>query len=142
MIDRGPLTAAVQDLLARATGRPCGLGELPLVDGEPAELPYAVLYPLGGTPAATPFVDSWAEATLTYQVTVVARRMDQAEWLADRVRRAVLQRTASGAWVNGLEASGLYVWARRQLADDGFDSESAKDCVVSGAQRFQFSVTG
>lgn len=49
MIDRGPITSAVRAILTAATGRPCGLGTLPLVDGRPAPLPYTVLYPLGSS---------------------------------------------------------------------------------------------
>lgn len=42
----------------------------------------------------------------THQVTIVAARSDQAEWLADRVRRAFLARTPAGAWESELTAPG------------------------------------
>ncbi|MEU5435461.1 hypothetical protein AB0G73_19070 [Streptomyces sp. NPDC020719] len=141
MIDRGPVTAAVRDLLVRFTGRPCGLGELPLVEGVPAELPYTVLYPLGGSAAGALLMDAWQDTTLVYQVTVVAGRTDQAEWLADRVRRAVLERTETGGWAYGLAVPGAEVWARELLVDEGFAGESSKDGLVSGAQRFGLAVT-
>ncbi|MFI6056353.1 hypothetical protein ACIBCO_40640 [Streptomyces violascens] len=87
-------------------------------------------------------MDAWEEADLNYQVTVIAERTDQAEWLADRVRRALLERTAPGGWVNGLTVPRVGVWARRLLVDEGFDRESSKGGVVSGSLSFQFAVAG
>ncbi|MFZ3493050.1 hypothetical protein ACODT5_07430 [Streptomyces sp. 5.8] len=120
MIDRAPLTAAVRTMLAAATGRPCGVGGLPLVDGKPAPLPYSVLYPLGGPVDGAPFSDASEDAHLTFQVTIVAARTDQAEWLADRVRRAFLQRTPDGGWERPLDVPGVAVWARLLMVDGGW----------------------
>lgn len=85
---------------AAATGKPCGRGRLPLVDGRPASLPHSVLYPQGRLTDGAPLADKAEDAHLVYQVTVMAARTDQAEWLADRVRQAVLGRTSSGEWVS------------------------------------------
>ncbi len=112
MIDRAPVTVAVRTMLAAATGRPCGAGVLPLVDGKPAPLPYSVLYPMGGAVDGAPLSDASEDAHLTYQVTIVATRVDQAEWLADRVRRGFLGRTSAGGWEQPLIVPGGAVWAR------------------------------
>ncbi|MEV7579045.1 hypothetical protein ACIRUY_29775 [Streptomyces erythrochromogenes] len=139
MIDRGPITTAVRAMLVTATGRPCGLGSLPLVDGRPASLPYTVLYPLGGSVSGAPFADTAEDAHLTYQVTVVAARVDQAEWLADRVRRAFLRRTPSGAWECELAIPGVDVW-RRYLAADQAEVAPGSE-VITFAQQYEFDVS-
>lgn len=141
MIERGRVTEALQGMLAAATGRPCGRGRLPLVDGRPAPLPYTVLYPQGGTVDGAPLADRAEDARLIYQVTVVAARTDQAEWLADRVRRALLGRTTQGAWAHPIAAAGVDVWARELLVDDGVDPAGADDGVVTAVQRYELSAT-
>lgn len=140
MIDRAPMTAAVRAMLATATGRTCGVGGLPLVDGKPAPLPYSVLYPLGGPVDGAPFSDAAEDAHLTYQVTIVAARTDQAEWLADRVRRAFLERTPVGEWEQPLAAPGLSLWARELVVDEGVDPTVTED-VVTYVQRYTLSTT-
>ncbi|MEU9334164.1 hypothetical protein AB0D49_13550 [Streptomyces sp. NPDC048290] len=141
MIERGRVTEALQGMLAATTGRPCGRGRLPLLDGRPAPLPYTVLYPQGGTVDGAPLSDRAEDAGLVYQVTVVAARTDQAEWLADRVRRALLGRTAQGAWAHPIAAAGVDVWARELLVDDGVDPAGADDGVVTAVQRYELSAT-
>lgn len=139
MIDRAPFTAAVRAMLAAATGRPCGLGALPLLDGRPAPLPYSVLYPLGGPVNGAPFADASEDASPAFQVTIVGARTDQVEWLGDRVRRAFLQRTAAGEWEYPVTVPGLNVWARELLVDEGVDPASGD--VMTCIQRYKFSVT-
>ncbi|MDJ0383210.1 hypothetical protein [Streptomyces sp. G-G2] len=139
MIDRAPLTAAVRTMLTAATGRPCGLGGLPLVDGRPAPLPYSVLYPLGGLVGGSPFADYSEDACPAFQVTIVGARTDQAEWLADRVRRAFLQRTPAGDWEQPVTAPGLNVWARELLVDEGADPVGGD--VVTYIQRYKLAAT-
>lgn len=140
MIDRAPLTPAVRAMLVAATGRPCGVGGLPLVDGKPAPLPYSVLYPLGGPVDGAPFSDASEDAHVTYQVTIVAARTDQAEWLADRVRRAFLGRTLAGGWEQPLTVPGLSVWARELVVDESTDASATGD-FVTWVQRYQLSAT-
>ncbi|MFD8022595.1 hypothetical protein ACFV6G_19500 [Streptomyces lavendulae] len=126
-------------LLATATGQPCGLGSLPLVDGRPAPAPYTVLYPLGGAVGGAPFADAAEDAALTYQVTVVAARVDQAEWLADRVRRAFLARTPAGGWESELAVPRVAVWGRELVVDEAGDSPAAD--VSTYVQRYKISAT-
>ncbi|MFF4607913.1 hypothetical protein ACFY12_34895 [Streptomyces sp. NPDC001339] len=141
MIDRGPVTESVQVMLATATGKPCGRGRLPLVRGNPAPLPYTVLYPQGGPVDGAPLADKSEDGYLIYQVTVVAARADQAEWLADRVRQAFLGRTAEGGWLHSVDVPGMDVWARELLVDDGVESADSDDGVVTVVQRYELSVT-
>ncbi|MEU7576727.1 hypothetical protein AB0B50_03890 [Streptomyces sp. NPDC041068] len=142
MIDRARVTDAVQAMLAMATGKPCGRGRLPLIGGKPAALPYTVLYPQGGPVGGAPLADRSEDARLVYQVTIVAARADQAEWLADRVRQAFLGRTPEGAWLCTIEALAVDVWGRELLADEGLDEAGAGDAVVTGVQRYELAVTG
>ncbi|WP_433547166.1 hypothetical protein ACQPZG_20335 [Streptomyces sp. CA-294286] len=135
------MNRAFQEMLARATGKPCGLGALPQVAGKPAPAPYTVLYPLGGTISGAPLADQGEDADLLYQVTAVGARTDQAEWLADRVRRAVLERTPTGVWGHALDPAGVDVWARGLDADAGTDDAGAAEGVVTSSQRFRLSAT-
>ncbi|MGW6021269.1 hypothetical protein [Streptomyces sp. NPDC055099] len=141
MIDRARVTEGLQEVLGVATGRPCGRGRLPLLDGRPAPLPYTVLYPQGGLVGGAPLADRAEDAGLVYQVTIVAARTDQAEWLADRVRQALLGRTATGEWSSPIPAAGVDVWARELLVDDGVEPSGADDGVVTAAQRYELSAT-
>ncbi|WP_399932182.1 hypothetical protein [Streptomyces kanamyceticus] len=135
------MTVAFQAMLAAATGKPCGRGRLPLVAGHPCPTPYSVLYPLESRYTGAPLGDKTEDAHLVYQVTVVADREDQAEWLADRVRRAVLAREASGQWVYQIEAPGTDVWARQLLLDDGLEEAGADVDVVTAVQRYELSAS-
>ncbi|WP_327302986.1 hypothetical protein OG730_04800 [Streptomyces sp. NBC_01298] len=87
-----------------------------------------------------PFSDASEDAHLTYQVTIVAARIDQAEWLADRVRLGFLDRTSAGGWEQPLSVAGGTVWARELIADDGAGSTTAGD-LVAYVQRYKASVT-
>ncbi|MER7118453.1 hypothetical protein ACFQL8_09450 [Streptomyces goshikiensis] len=66
-----------------------------------------------------PFSDASEDAHLAYQVTIVAVRVDQGEWLADRVRRGFLERTSASGWEHPLTVAGVTVWARELVADEG-----------------------
>ncbi|MFH8596603.1 hypothetical protein [Streptomyces rimosus] len=47
---------------AEVLGRPCGLGKLPLAEGQPTEVPYLVLYPEGGSDGGAPPADASEDA--------------------------------------------------------------------------------
>ncbi|MEU1307820.1 hypothetical protein ABZ419_02835 [Streptomyces cinnamoneus] len=140
MIDRAPVTEAVRSMLGKAVGMPCGVGALPTTAGNPASLPYLVLYPMGGDVGGAPLGDRSEDAHLVYQVTVVAGRTDQAEWVADRARRVILDRVATGEWAHPLVIPGGRVWGRALIADDGADPSSAGEGVVTYALRIRLSI--
>ncbi|MFF3272776.1 hypothetical protein ACFYWU_17890 [Streptomyces chrestomyceticus] len=142
MIERAAVSDAFRRTLAEATGRPCGLGKLPLVDGQPAEMPYLVLYPQGGPVGGAPLADASEDAELIYQVTAVAARTDKAEWIADRVRRTVLERTATGGWRWSIDVPGVDVWARELRVDAGTDDGGSAAGVISYTQQFALSGSG
>lgn len=104
-------------------------------------MPYMVLYPQGGPVDGAPFADRSEDARLVYQVTVVAARTDQAEWLADRVRQVLLGRTATGEWQSAVQIPGVDVWARELLVDDGVDLADGDSGIVTAVQRYALSAS-
>lgn len=142
VIARGPITAALQALLVAGTQRPCGVAQLPTVPAPgggmvPAAVPYNVLYPMGGPVSGPPFGDASADASVTWQVTSVADRADQAEWLADRTRAVLVGRTGDH-WTHQLTLSGVSVMNRRMTDDAGVIPEGA---TVTYVQRVTLDLT-
>lgn len=136
-----PITNALVDFLAAQTGRPVGRTTAPLVDGVPADLeegPYAIVYQLAGGETWGPFLYGPDEAIrLPYQVTSVGRRSDQADWMADRVRQAMVGRT-NGTLTAALAVPGVTVLDREFSAYGGQDREGD---VVSVPDTFLLHVT-
>lgn len=141
-LDRLPMTTALQSLLESGTGKPVGLARLPMTPASPepvpAKPPYSILWSIPGTTYGGPWNDAHADAAWMYQVTVVAERADQAEWLMDRVRKVMVGRASDGAWQHPLNVPGMYVMDRRHVADAGGDSEGS---IVSLVERYALSVT-
>ncbi|MEU7640947.1 hypothetical protein AB0C11_33600 [Streptomyces sp. NPDC039016] len=143
---RLPVTRALVALVEQATGRPCGLGELPRVqddagEWQPAQVPYAIVDSLPGTFSGPPLWDWQADAAWSYQVTSVGEREDQVQWLADYVRHGIVGR-AFGRWAYDLDVTQARV-IDRQLEHDaaGQTSVSAAGAIVSYVQRFTITVT-
>ncbi|MBY8884784.1 hypothetical protein K7472_07985 [Streptomyces sp. PTM05] len=143
---RLPVTRALAALIAETTGRPCGTGELPRVrraseEWVAAPVPYTILDSLPGEFSGPPLWDWQADAAWSYQVTSVAERDDQAQWLADRVRHAVVGRVGD-RWAHDLPVSQARVIDRELAYDAGGDtSVSAAGAIVSYVQRFTITVT-
>ncbi|WP_405999406.1 hypothetical protein [Streptomyces sp. NBC_00829] len=134
---RLPLTRALVVALADGTGRPCGLGVLPLAaDGQPATFPYLILDSLPGEFSGPSFADWQADATWAYQATSVGERADQVQWLGDRVRATVFDR------VRDLVLPGMRVidWELTYDAD-GDPVDGSQGSIVSYVQRFTITVT-
>ncbi|MFF4409799.1 hypothetical protein [Streptomyces sp. NPDC001404] len=141
MIERRLVTEALASLLATATGKPCGTGAIPLSATGPASPPYTVVTPLPLALGGAPFSDLHEDATTVYQVTCVARQHAQAEWLADRVRFAVLGRDpATGAWQHPLPVPGWTCYDRALDLDAGTEADPGAD-IVSYVIRFQLTWT-
>ncbi|MFG2227659.1 hypothetical protein [Streptomyces sp. NPDC048644] len=143
---RLPVTRALAALLEQATGRPCGLGELPRVQEQPgqwvaAAAPYTILDAL---PAdfSGPGLWNWhADASWSYQVTSVGERADQVQWLADRVRVGVIGRT-DDRWARDLRVPEARVIDREVTYDAAGElAVSAAGTIVSYVQRFTITVT-
>jgi hypothetical protein len=139
---RLPLTRAVADVLAAATGRPCGLAVMPReASGQPAAYPYLVLDSLPGEFSGPAFADWHADAAWTYQVTSIGERVDQVQWLGDRVRAALVGRTGSG-WSTAFTAPGLRVIDRELTYDaDGEPVDGSQGDIVTYVQRVTITVT-
>ncbi|WLW55252.1 hypothetical protein [Streptomyces sp. YU58] len=145
MTARLPVTRALAALLEHATSRPCGVGELPRVQGksgwEPAPVPYTILDSLPAEFTGPPLWDWHADAAWAYQVTSVGERADQVEWLADRVRAGVVGRT-DGRWTHDLHVPEARVIDRELTYDAGGEpSVSAAGAIVSYVQRVTITVT-
>ncbi|WP_275560754.1 hypothetical protein [Streptomyces sp. 5-6(2022)] len=145
MTARLPVTRALAALVEQATGLPCGIGELPRVQGrsgwEPAPAPYTILDSLPAEFSGAPLWDWHADAAWSYQVTSVGERADQVQWLADRVRAGVVGRT-DGRWTHELRIPQARVIDRELTYDAGGEpSVSAAAAIVSYVQRVTITVT-
>ncbi|MFJ1994252.1 hypothetical protein [Streptomyces asiaticus] len=145
MTARLPVTRALAALVEHATGRPCGIGELPLVQEKSgwkvASTPYTILDSLPAEFTGPPLWDWHADAAWSYQITSVGERADQVEWLADRVRVGVVGRT-DGRWNHDLRIPEACVSDRELTYDAGGEpSVSATGAIVSYVQRVTIIVT-
>ncbi|WP_274558054.1 hypothetical protein [Streptomyces spiramyceticus] len=134
------VSTAVQRMLAAATARSCGYGTAPTASSAPSgtQLPYTVLYPLGVTTGGPPYGEPDADARVLLQVTCVAGTAEQAEWMADKVRAAVLARKTSGAYSSELTVPGCAVMQRTLEKEEGVTVASG---VYSYVQRYVIEVT-
>jgi hypothetical protein len=109
---RQAITTALITMLASATGRPIGDLEAPEPAGSAIapQTPYAVVTPIpGGGLVERDLADAHPQPTvLVYEVLSVGGeenegpRRDQAEWMADKVRKAILDRASDGSYVNAI----------------------------------------
>lgn len=147
MIDRLPVTMALSALLASATNLPVGRGSKP----PSITPPYFLLYAMPATLSGAPLADEHEDASFIYQVTTVSGPdptkpdsrgvADQAEWMADRARKAFLGRDpATGLWLHPLTIPGAKVTARSLDVEAGGTNDPA-DAIMSYVQRFRFDLT-
>lgn len=134
------VSLAVQTMLAGATTRSCGYGTAPTSSSTPtaAVIPYSVLYPLGITTSGPAYGDADADARVLFQVTCVASTAEQAEWMADKVRGALLGRTAKGDFVTTIAIAGCAVIGRELDKEEGVTVSGG---VYSYVQRYVLTVT-
>ncbi|WP_033819786.1 hypothetical protein [Kitasatospora sp. MBT63] len=134
------VSLAVQTALSTATGRSCGYGTAPTASDKPTgvTIPYCVLYPLGGTSSGPPFGDGDGDGRMLYQVTSIGTTAEQAEWMSDKVRVALLARTKTGGYVTAIPISGHTVIGREIDKEDGVTVVSG---VYSYVQRIILHVT-
>jgi hypothetical protein len=128
--ERLGLTTALQQMLVAATGRPVGIATAPTSDADAniaADPPYAIIYPIPSTAMSGPYYAyPEQDAGFQYQITSVAIRGDQAEWMGDAVRRAIVGRVAvdqdtiSGLFFSQpLDVPGLVVLDRMVISTGG-----------------------
>ncbi|MFJ4939002.1 hypothetical protein ACIP8U_34770 [Streptomyces pseudovenezuelae] len=133
------VSLAIQKTVAAATARSCGYGTAPTASSTPtgATIPYSVLYPLGVATSGPPYGDGDADARVLVQVTSVASTAEQVEWMADKVRTALLARL-SGTYVNTITITGYIVIDRELDKEEGM---SVSGGVYSYVQRYVLTVT-
>jgi hypothetical protein len=150
MIQRQMVTKGVQTLLASATGKPVGVGKVPINPGtgQPYPPPYTLLYPLDHISSDGTLADRGTASVSTYQATFVsgpapgnsdsAGTVEQSEWLADKGRTGVMARPADGApgYVNPLTIPGVSCF-HREAADAGATNDQT-DAIITTVIRFRF----
>jgi hypothetical protein len=147
MIARLPVTMALSALLASATNLPVGRGNKPANTNPP----YYLLYAMPADVSGAPLADEYEDASFVYQVTSVSGPdptvqdsrgvADQAEWMADKARTAILGRDpATGLWLRTLTIPGVKVIARSLDTEAGATNDPA-DAIMSYVQRFRFDLT-
>ncbi|GAA2136704.1 hypothetical protein GCM10009760_16380 [Kitasatospora kazusensis] len=134
------VSLAVQAALSGATGRSCGYATAPVAADKPTgnTVPYCVLYPLGSVSDGPPFGDADADAKVLVQVTSIGTTAEQAEWMADKVRGALLGRAPGAGFATPVAPAGHVVTGRELDKSDGVTVVSG---VYSYIERFALHVT-
>lgn len=132
-VDRRGVTDAFLALLRTGTSKPVGDHALP--DHTPDQ-PFAVVYSLpGGGFDGPPLTNPEDSSEFVYQVTSVGVTRQQAEWMADAIRRTVLARSSSGAFqVAIVSPTGVAICGRMGEAPGGVEEEGN---LFSVAERFR-----
>lgn len=153
MIARRPVTKALAALITTATGKPCGIGEIPspVAPATRVDPPYYILYSLDADTSGAPFADENEDASFVYQVTSVSGpdpaipdsrgTVEQVEWLADAARAGILGRDpTTGLWLHPLVIAGANVMCREPDAEPGATNDPG-DAIISYVSRFRFDLT-
>jgi hypothetical protein len=140
-VSRLQVYKALRAFVETGTGKPCGLGRLPVLpDGSAVEPPYTVLQPAGAADWGPPLGNDSDTVDLGVQVTSVGGlRQDQALWMHDRAHAVLVGKDASGAFLFPLTLPGLAVMTRRLTEDVGGGDEGG---IVSHVARYVVTVTG
>lgn len=143
VLNRLPMSKHLKALIADRTTIATGLSSIPRVPSEAdpdtfvsVPAPYFILYPLWVNLSGPPFVAPEADAEWIYQVTAIAEKGDQLEWMRDKVLTTVLGRSPSGAFVVPIEVAGMRVMDRSLKEDGGMEPGSMESTL-----RFALKVT-
>jgi len=124
VLELTPVTVGLHDMLRNALGidYKVEVGEAPrdaqIVDNQ-LVYPYAVIYPFPTFLVYGDLAHPDSGGSIAYQITSVGRTDDSAGIMADRVRRMILERTASGSFVNPISAGGSMKVIDRRLGQAG-----------------------
>lgn len=147
MIQRRPVTTALQTLLASLTGYPVGKATVPLDSaGRPVPPPYTILYSLDDTDTTNTLADDSRAAIYDYQATFVSGPvpgqpdsrggLDQAEWLYDRGKKVVERHAdGSGGYQHPLEIPGAHCYRREAHGAGG--TSDAQDAIITAVIRYR-----
>jgi len=150
VIDRLPVTQALQALLETLTGYPVGRRTVPLdANGQPLPPPYTLLYPLDRTDSDNTLADAAKCAVLDYQATFVSGPVpgqpdsrggdDQAQWLADRGWKVVERPTdGSSGYLHPLTIPGAGCYHREAREAGGTSDQN--DAIITSVIRYRLYV--
>lgn len=130
---------AVVSAIETETSVPVGNNRLPGSNAEILSPPFAIVYHLSNAADVTSYTSNpWDMMWVAVQVTSVGKTANQAEWMADRCREAVLGRTA-GDWTQPIEPDGATVCGRSLFMSAGTVLEEGMWQTV---EQFRLMVTG
>lgn len=124
-----PVDSSFQAFLETNTGRGVGLAKLPTSTA----VPYAIVYPMTSGMGDGSYADPEEDRELLYQLTCVGETPQQARWMSDKVRRAILGRNSSGAYLYTMTLTGVNVQRR--------SSDMLGSILPSGADLYQIADT-
>lgn len=134
------LTYTLINALATGTGRPIGDADIPRdADGNMADAPWAIVYPLEGGRRWGPMSDWEADIRVPYQVTSSGEDRRQAQAMADRVRDVITGKSG-GTYVTPIvDPSGMRIIQREaQETAPGLDREGT---IFTVPETFYLTVT-
>ncbi len=108
-VPRHLLDAALVSMLATVTGKQVGLSR---IVGDPATLPYAIVYPLPSGRGSGSFAHPEEDRDYQYQVTCVGEDPKQASWMSQQVQEAMTSRGFFGSYTNEISAAGVNIMDR------------------------------
>lgn len=138
---RRKLTKALKELLELEVGVPVGVAAAPRNnDGEQADLPYIVIYPIAsGFFSGPAFCGPNADVKFEFQINSEGIRDDQAEWLADLVRVTLIDRDQHGTLVNRIQYPDHSVMDQEIVGPPGKLDQVGQ--IWSVKESYAFSVT-
>jgi hypothetical protein len=139
-IRRERFTTALIGALDTAVNHPVGDHRPPEMSDEQVEDGrYVIVWAIpGGAAAVSALAGSHDDFTLVYQVDSSGRSRQQADWMADQVRRHLLGTSADGAYVVPLAITGWKAIAR-ELDTPGAPEREADD-LYTVRERYSFRV--
>ncbi len=109
LVDARPVTSALLATLQAGVGYPIGDHEPPSDTSER----YCILWGIPGGEISGSWNAPHENAIMVFQIDSSGRSRDQCQWLTDKVRQVVLQRSGEG-WTYPIAITGLRVSYRDQ----------------------------
>lgn len=133
------LAPAVIEAIKAQSGKPVGLSRPPGSPSEMAGEVYAVVYQLfTDVNEPSSFAEPYDMVWQGIQVTSIAESGEQASWMSDQVRMAIIGRSG-GDWIQPISPTGLQVCGRTLAISAGIEQE---DGVFNSYERYRLLVTG
>ncbi len=140
-----PVTTALIATLATGTASPVGDHDAPRPTNavpDPTRGRYLVVWQVPGGGVEGTWGNPHDMATFVYQVDSHGRSRQQCQWLSDRVRQVMLDRTASG-WLHPITVPGWDLAYRNQqtldMPENAGRDETGQDLFVC-RERYELTV--